>query len=165
MIGKKGKIDNFSLTNSVLSIGGRRAGLASAGRAHEDCSGDAQGQGPEAVLKACFSNYKFENNIIIAERGRWPAGIIVASSTQSAGIRDFKDGVSKDPRLCREKAAGCAKASPGAGAAPGGKDLGADVDAVEEAISGVETGELRNVVGQFTKPLTTKDTKVHEGNP
>jgi hypothetical protein len=142
LMGKKDKIDNFSLTNSVLSIGGRRAGFASAGRAHEDCSSDVQNQGAEAVLKACFSNYKFDNNIIIAERGRWPSGIIVASSPQSAGIRDFKDGVSKDPRLCREKTAGCAKASPGAGAAPGGKDLGADVDAVEEAISGVSSGDF-----------------------
>jgi len=134
---KSGKIDKFSLTNSVFSIGGVRAGFASAGRAHEDCASEVQGQGAEAVLKECFSNYKFDNNIIITERGRWPAGNIVASP-QSAGIRDFKNGVSKDPRLCHEKISGCAKASPGAGAAAGGKDLGADVDAVEAAIAGVE---------------------------
>ena len=88
-------------------------------------------------MKECFTNYKFENNIIITERGRWPSGNIVASP-QSAGIRDLKNGVSKDPRLCHDKTAGCAKASPGAGAAADGKDLGADVDAVEAAIAGIE---------------------------
>ena len=133
---KSGKIENFSVTNSVFSIGGVRAGLAAAGRAHEGCASDVQRQGAEAVLKECFSNYKFHNNIIITDRGQWPPGNIVASP-QSAGIRDLKNGVSKDPRLCRDKMAGCAKASPGAGAAADGRDLGADVDAVEAAIAGV----------------------------
>ena len=135
---RNGKIENFSLTHSVFSIGGQRPGFAAAGRSdQEDCASRSQGQGVEAVLKDCFSNYKFDKNLIITERGdRWPSGII-AASPGSAGIRNVKDGVSKDPRLCHEKMAGCAKASPGAGAA-GGKDLGADVDAVEAAIEGVE---------------------------
>jgi len=46
--------------------------------------------------------------------------------------------VSKDPRLCHAKTAGCGKASPGASAATDGTDIGADVDAVDAAIAGVE---------------------------
>ena len=137
LTGKNAKIDNFSLTNSVFSIGSRRPGLASAGGGADNCSGRAQREGAEAVLKECFSNYRFDHNLIITEGGRWPSGTIVASPG-SAGIRNLKDGVAKDPRLCREKTTGCGKVSPGAGAASGGRDLGADVDAVEAALDGVE---------------------------
>ena len=137
MIGKNGKIDNFSLTNSVFSIGGRRPALASAGGGRDNCAGRTQRQGAEAVLKECFSNYRFDHNLIIDGGGGWPSGTIV-TSPGSAGIRDLKNGVARDPRLCREKTAGCSKVSPGAGAAPGGRDLGADVDAVEAALNGVE---------------------------
>ncbi len=130
------KIENFRLTNSVLSTGGRRPGIASAGGGQGNCAAGTQKLGPESVLQACFNNYKFENNLVIADRGGWPKGTIV-SSPDSAGVRDLKDGVAVHPKLCREKGPGCAKASPGVGAA-GGRDLGADVDAVDAAIEGVE---------------------------
>jgi hypothetical protein len=131
------KIENFSLTNSVFSTSGPRSGLASAGGGRANCATRALSQGAEAVLKECFSNYRFDHNLVITEGGRWPAGTIVASPG-SAGIRKLKDGIAKDPRLCHEKTAGCTKVSPGAGAAPGGGDLGADVDAVEAALDGVQ---------------------------
>ena len=132
-----GKIDNFVLTNSVFSTDGRRPGVASAGGGARNCATHTEAKGADLVLNACFNNYKFDKNLVIAERGRLPSGAIVVSAG-SAGIRDLKDGVSRNPRLCREKITGCAKVSPGAGAAPGGRDLGADVDAVEAAIAGVE---------------------------
>jgi hypothetical protein len=131
------KIDNFRMTNSVFASGGRRPAIASAGGGPANCAARAQKGGPGSVLQACFSNYKFEKNLIISDQGSWPSGTI-AVSDKAAGIRDLKEGVSRDPRLCREKEPGCAKASPGAGAAAGGSDLGADVDAVEAAIAGVE---------------------------
>jgi hypothetical protein len=130
------KVDNFRLTNSVFSTGDRRPGIASAGGGRGNCAASTQGKGAKMVLEACFSNYKFEKNLVIADRGSWPSGTIVVSAV-GAGIRDLKDGVSRDPRLCRDKGAGCSKPSPGASAAEG-KDLGADVDAVEAAIAGVE---------------------------
>jgi hypothetical protein len=131
------KIDNFKMTNSVFASGGRRPAIASAGGGPANCAGRSQNKGPELVLQACFSNYKFERNLVITDRGSWPSGTI-AVSDKAAGIRDLKEGVSRNPRLCREKGPGCAKASPGAGAAASGSDLGADVDAVEAAIAGVE---------------------------
>lgn len=131
------KVDNFRLTNSVFSTGDRRPGIASAGGGQGNCAARTQGKGAELVLEACFSNYKFEKNLVIADRGRWPSGTIVVSPG-SAGIRDLKDGISRDPRLCREKGPGCSKPSPGTASAADGKDLGADVDAVEAAIAGVE---------------------------
>lgn len=132
------KLTNFTLTNSVFSVGDRRPPVASAGGGPESCASKNQGLGSEAVLQACFDPYKFDRNLIISGRGSFPKGNIVVGSAQAAGIRDLKDVVAKDPRLCHAKGPGCAKASPGAGAAADGSDLGADIDAVEAAIAGVE---------------------------
>jgi hypothetical protein len=131
------KIPNFSVTNSLFMSGGR-ADFSSPGGGRANCAHDSQRAGAEAVLNACFINYKFEKNLIIGERGGWPKGTIVVSSPKAAGIRDLQGGVSKDPRLCHANTPGCSKASPGASAATDGKDIGADVDAVEAAIAGVE---------------------------
>jgi hypothetical protein len=138
ILDKGEKINNFSMTNSVFVIGDRRPPLASAGGGPENCATKTQKRGPEAVLNECFTNYKFDKNLIIGGRQSWPAGILTVSSPEAAAFRDLKDGISADPRLCRAKGPNCSKASPGAGAALGGRDLGADVDAVEAAIAGVE---------------------------
>src|SRR5262249_48218671 len=126
----------FRITNSLFSTGDRRPSIASAGGGKGNCAAGTQKMGAAAVLEECFSNYKFDKNLVIGGRG-WPSGTI-SPSESGAAIRAFKDGISRNPRLCRDKATGCAKASPGAGAATDGKDIGADVDAVETAIAGVE---------------------------
>ncbi len=132
------KIPNFSVTNSVFMGGGKRREMAAAGRAIDCPSQTAVMAGPEAVLKECFNNYKFERNLIIAGRGGWPVGNLTVSSPEEAGIKDLRDGAAKDARLCGAKASGCSKRSPGASAASDGKDLGADVDAVEAATAGID---------------------------
>lgn len=131
------KLPNFVMTNNVLQHGGPRLPFSSAGGGPASCATRTQTQGPEAVLKECFSTYKFENNLIIGDtRGPWPAGTLTASSLQDAGIRDPKDRI-RSERLCREKGAGCARKSPGSGM-DGGRDLGADIDALGTALAGVE---------------------------
>jgi hypothetical protein len=132
------KLANFTLTNSVFSVGDRRQPIASAGGGPESCAGKNQGLGGEAVLQACFDPYTFDKNLIVTGRGSFPKGNIAVGSPEAAGIRDLKEAVSKDPRLCHAKGPGCSKVSPGAGAASDGRDLGADIDAVEAAIAGVE---------------------------
>jgi hypothetical protein len=69
---------------------------------------------------------------------KYPAGNFSLGSTEDGGIRGFDNGVAKNPRLCREKGSGCSKASPGVGAGTDRRDLGADIDAVEAAINGIE---------------------------
>ena len=132
------KLPNFTLTNSVFSVGDRRPPVASAGGGPESCASKTQALGAEAVLQACFDPYRFDKNLIISGRGSFPKGNIAVGSPEAAGIRDLKNGVSKDPRLCHAKGPGCNHASPGAAAASDGRDLGADIDAVEAAIAGVE---------------------------
>jgi hypothetical protein len=130
------KIDNFRITNSVFSTGDRRPSIASAGGGKDNCAAKTQKMGASTVLEACFSNYKFDKNLVIGGNG-WPSGTITPSEG-SAAIRELKGGIARNARLCRDKSAGCSKASPGASAASDGKDMGADVDAVEAAIAGVE---------------------------
>jgi len=102
--------------------------------------------GPGVVRKAAqrtsraecmFSNYKFDHNLISVERlsGGWPPENTIVASPEDLGVHDLKDGISSDPRLCHEKGPGCHKRSPGVAAASDGRDLGADVDAVEAAIA------------------------------
>lgn len=135
---KEEKIPNFSITNSIFMPGKVRFEFASTGGGPANCAHDSQRAGAEAVLNACFVNWKFEKNLIIGEKGGWPKGTIVVSSPEAAGIKDFKDGVSKDPHLCHAKEPRCNKVSPGAGAATDGKDMGVDVDALDAALAGVE---------------------------
>ena len=131
---------NVNFTNSVFGIDGPRAPLASTGGRPFGCAELAQRSGPEEVLKACISPYKFEHNLIIAEheKGGWPQGNIIVKSPDDAGVHDLKDGVSADPRLCSAKGPGCSKKSPGIAAASDGRNIGADVEGVEAAIAGVE---------------------------
>lgn len=132
------KLPNFTLTNSVFSVGDRRPPVASAGGGPDACASRTQALGGEAVMQACFEPYRFDKNLIISTRGSFPPGNFVVSSPEAAGIRELKDTVSKDPRLCHAKGPGCPKISPGANAASDHRDVGADIDAVEAAIAGVE---------------------------
>jgi hypothetical protein len=138
VLNKGPKLPNFTLTNSVFAVGDRRPPIASAGGGPESCASKTQSLGGETVLQACFDPYKFDNNLIISRRGSFPKGNTIVGSPEAAGIRDLKDSVGKDPRLCHAKGPGCSKVSPGAGAASDGRDLGADIDGVEAAIAGVE---------------------------
>lgn len=131
------KLVNFTLTNSVFSVGADRP-VASAGGGPQSCAGKSQAQGAEALMQACFDPFKFEKNLIVSGHESFPKGNFVVGSAEAAGVRDLKDSVSKDPKLCRTKGAGCPKVSPGAGTASDGRDLGADIDAVTAAIAGVE---------------------------
>ncbi len=125
------KLNNFSLNYSVISSGEKRPSLASAGGGPANCATKTQKMDAEAVLQACFAPYHFEKNVMIGGRGTWPPGTIAASSREAAGIRS-------DLRLCSDKESGCAKASPAAGAAPAGRDIGADLQGVEAVLAGVE---------------------------
>lgn len=131
------KMPNFTLTNSVFEVGDRRRPVAPA--AAHSCATGAAKAGPQAVFDACFTNYKVDHNLLSIERAAgFPKGNMLVSSPKDLEVRDLKNGIAKDPRLCHEREPGCNKRSLGAGAATDGRDLGADVDAVEAAIAGVE---------------------------
>ncbi|MGA9526777.1 MAG: hypothetical protein WBS24_01545 [Terriglobales bacterium] len=133
------KMENMIVRNNVLYIGDRRPPVASAGGGPANCAVGAQKSGPGDVMKECFSTFQFEKNMIMGDRASgWPAGTILPSSPEDGGIRDFKDGTAANSPLCHEKGPGCKKVSPGVGAATDGRDLGADMEGLEQALAGVE---------------------------
>jgi hypothetical protein len=72
--------------------------------------------------------------MIVGGKGQWPAGNTAVNDEGAAGFRNFSKG---DFRLCRTAGGGCSKASPAIKATRDGKDIGADLDAIEKALEGV----------------------------
>jgi hypothetical protein len=128
---------NFSLTNSILSAAQRE--VTSTGGKQNCAFGEVQ-LGPEAVFKSCFSSMTFSHNAIIGPSKQWPRENSFPKDENSVGFVNYNHGKDGDYHLCKEKGqpASCKQASPYLHAGSDGKDLGADIDAVEAAIHGVE---------------------------
>jgi hypothetical protein len=130
------KIANFTLTNSLLSSD-MTPEIGSAGGGPQNCAFQPQRLGPAGVFKNCFDNSMFTHNMVVGGAD-WPSGNIMARDAAAAGIRDPQ----RSPgwyRLCRQKKEdeGCKKTSPAMGAGSDGKDIGADVDAIEKVMAEV----------------------------
>jgi hypothetical protein len=128
---------NFTLTNSIVKAGEKE--LTSTG-GKENCAFGAAQLGPDAVLKNCFNPVTVTHNAIIAPRGSWPKGNSSSKNEDSVGFVNYNHGKDADYHLCRakDKPSSCKKPSPYVGAGSDGKDLGADIDALEAATSGAE---------------------------
>ncbi len=125
------KIEDFVISNSIFTAGNRQ--IMSAGGGPTNCASPRDD--PNTILKSCFLNATFTNNLIIDSGGGWPHGNILA---KDAGFRDFKDGKNGDYRLCRGKEDnGCGKPSPALAKSANDKNVGADVASIEKAIAGV----------------------------
>jgi len=135
VLSRNGKIDNFSVTNSILRAGIRQITTAGGGR--ENCT--LPRDTPMDTLNNCFSNVTFTHNLIIGGSKAWPRGNALVTDQATAGIVELKAGQTGDYRLCNAAGEGvCTKASPALGAATDGKNLGVNLPALETAIAGVE---------------------------
>jgi len=129
------KIANFTVRNNIFSPAGPRQ-IGSTGGGPRNCAYQPDLQGPSGVLSRCFANSNVTRNIIISGSG-WPSGNITPKDARAAGIREVRGpGLYS---LCRNKddSASCKNASPALGSATDGRDIGADVDAIEKAVAGV----------------------------
>jgi len=113
------KIENVSITNSVF--GDTKRQIASAGGGPQNCAYKADQIGPEGVLKNCLNNSAFTHNVIVGGSGKWPAN-----------NRTVKQAAGAERGRARE-----ATDSSGLGAGNDGRNVGADVNAVDRAIQGV----------------------------
>lgn len=131
------KIPGVSITNSIFTAGNRQ--IASAGGGPRNCASQPGGQGPAGVLDSCFSNFSFTHNLIIDGTGKWPSGNVQAKNERAAGLVDFGNGRGGDYRLCRAKSesTSCERPSSAMHAGTDGKDIGADLEAIEKAVAGV----------------------------
>ncbi len=129
------KIEDFTISNSIFTAGTRQ--IAGAGGGPTNCATGLNN--PTAILEHCFSSATFSHNLIIGGRGGWPPGNVTVNDANEAGFREFKGGRGGDYHLCRGKDNGsnCTKPSPALAKGADGKDIGADIEAIEKATSGV----------------------------
>lgn len=126
------KMEGVRIENNIFGVGERQ--VAGTGGGPANCAFQAGQAGPEHVFKNCFAGDAFKNNMIVGGKGSWPAGNTAVNDENAAGFRNFSKG---DFRLCRTAGGGCSKASPAVKSAREGKDIGADLDAIEKALEGV----------------------------
>ncbi len=116
-------MSNFSWTNSIFTADG---GVISTGGGSVNCA--YQGA-PATIIQNCFSPYMFNHNALIGAAKTWPAGNFAppsANDVQFAGA-NAPSGIAYQ----------LLPTSPFAKAGSDGKDLGADMNAIAQAISGV----------------------------
>jgi hypothetical protein len=129
------KMTNFTVANNILSSD-QVFQIGSAGGGPRNCAFQPEKQGAEGVFKSCFENSTFTHNVI-AGGANWPPGNFLVKDLAAAGVRLTPGGDVNRYRLCTEKEEGCKKASPAIGAGTDGKDIGADVKAIETALEGI----------------------------
>lgn len=136
VINRGDKIPGLSITNSIFAAGDREMG--SAGGGPENCA-TPRDKDPVTVLDRCFANPVVSNNLIIGAVQRWPDGNILVKNTDAAGLWKQQTATGTTFHICREKgeAPFCSKPSPTLRAGSDGKNLGADVETIEQAIAGI----------------------------
>ena len=132
------KPSRFSLTNSILNAGERE--ITSTGNGPKGCAFQAQRRGATDILRSCFSSIAFAKNAIIGGDGGWPKDNFYPKNASAVGFVDYRDGKGGDYRLCRgkdEPAPPCRGESKYVNAGTDGKDLGADITAIDAATRNV----------------------------
>lgn len=130
---KQEKFANFVFTNNIVDAGQRQ--VTSTGGGPANCSFHPD---PETVLKSCFDSVIFTNNAIVGGSG-WPAGNFYPKDQQAVGFVRANNGKNGDYHLCRDKnePESCKGPSRFLHAGKDGKDLGADMEAIDKATEGV----------------------------
>jgi hypothetical protein len=130
MVAISGQMKNFSFLNSLVNAG--TYPIWSTGGGSTNC---AYYDIPLTTFNACFTNSSFTNNAIIAASGdypatKWAGRNFFPASVTNVQFVNYNGGNGGDYHLL--------PSSPYKGLGTDGKDLGADIDAVDSAIAGVE---------------------------
>jgi hypothetical protein len=125
------QMKNFVFTNSMVNAGKYPVWSSGTGGTANCAVHDS----PLTTLNACFSSYVFSSNAIIATPSgfpatSWPAKNFFPVSAAAVKFVNYNNGNGGDYHL--------QSSSPYKGLGTDGRDLGADVDAVNSAIAGVE---------------------------
>ncbi len=127
MVATMPPMKNFAFVNNIVNAGS--APVWSTGGGPGNC---AFHNDPLTTFSACFSNYTFTANAIIAAPAgaNWPKKNFFPRSAAAVGFANYNGGNGGDYHL--------QASSPYKGKGTDGKDLGADVDAIDSATAGVE---------------------------
>jgi hypothetical protein len=129
------KMANFTFVNNILSSD-QTLQIGSAGGGPKNCAFQAERQGPSGVFKNCFENSTFTHNLIVGG-ANWPEGNTMVKDFAAAGVRVEHEAGTSQYHLCRQKSDDCKKLSPAIAAGTDGRDIGADVDAIDKGLAGV----------------------------
>ena len=124
LIGVNGGAQNFEYTNNIVSV---NAGLTVTGTAASGCGYTSNTN--LARLNACFNPLTFTNNALIGGTNTWPAGNFLPADADSVQFVNYNGGNGGDYHLL--------PGSPFKNAGSDGADVGADIDALNQAIAGV----------------------------
>jgi hypothetical protein len=117
---------NFVFTNSIVNAG--QYPVWSTGGGAANC---AVRNAPLPIFEACFSSYAFTANAIIGgPPTKWPPKNFFPASAAAVRFVNYNSGNGGDYHL--------QASSPYKALGTDGKDLGADIDALESATAGVE---------------------------
>jgi hypothetical protein len=133
-ITNRGQFPNFKIENNIL--GSADIAIENQGGGQANCAFQPEQQGPSSVFKNCFVDSTMSHNLFIGDGG-WPKGNVSAKDPRDAGIRELNDPAGKSYELCKEKGGECKKVSPALHAGSDGKDLGADLDKIEQVLANV----------------------------
>jgi len=124
MVATSSKMKNFVFSNNILTAG--IYPVWSNGGGPANC---AYFNKPTTTLDACFGPYTFAKNVVIGSSSAypWPSGTFLPGSTSAVQFVDYNGG---DYHL--------RPSSPYKAKGTDGKDLGADLDAIQSATAGVE---------------------------
>jgi hypothetical protein len=121
------KISNFVFTNNLVSAGGRQIGSTGGGQAN--CAYGADKAAASEIFASCFPGAKITHNAVIGGSG-WPKQNLTPKNLEAVGFAGARGDRIRDYHLRPDSRA--------KNAALDGKDLGADIAAVEAATAGVQ---------------------------
>jgi len=123
------RMSTLSITNSIFLSGTKPIGTTGGGR-DRNCGAMPDSKPPEAILRDCFSSYTFHHNVIIDGGGGWPKDNKAPKNVNEVAFSNFSSGRGGDYRL--------SASSKFKHAATDELDVGADLDSIKKATSGVE---------------------------
>ena len=120
------KMPGFTFTNNIV-LAGRYPVWSTGGKTN--C---AYADVPITTFNACFANYVFSKNAVVESPSAfppsvWPSGNFFPSDMVTVGFMNYNNGNGGDYHLLAS--------SPYKNAGTDGKDLGADIDAIQAAIA------------------------------
>jgi hypothetical protein len=121
----------FTFSNNVVAAG--QFPIWSVGNYLNDCSASNI---PIQTINLCWKNNSFTNNVLIAapqpafSPSKWPAGNFFPATDSAVGFSSFNNGIGGDYTL--------SSSSPYKGKASDGTDPGANIQQLEQEITGVE---------------------------
>jgi hypothetical protein len=122
------KMSGISITNNIFVTSSKPV-FSTGGPEQQNCTATAFGKSAKDFFGQCFSSYTFHHNVIIGPPDDWPKDNKIFKSIADVGFVDYRDGSAGNYHLSphsKLKNAGSDQ-----------KDVGADLDAIEQATAGV----------------------------